>query len=128
MAKVEIRVIRKLFYPELAEHYLAEGKAAGPCPLLEEGDEFIYDGGAEKPKGLCPWAWIDIYRGVSALAAGAATPWYRNNGQEIFCCTDGVRPVVFALTALPEETENGSPRMAEERLSEKMVRIIKTTG
>ena len=55
MKKVKIVVIRKEFYPEFAEQYLTEGREVGSCPLMEVGDEFLYEGGAEMPKGLCPW-------------------------------------------------------------------------
>ena len=51
--------MRKEFYPDFADKFLLEGKEVGPCPLIEFGDEFLQEGGAEMPKGLCPWAWID---------------------------------------------------------------------
>ena len=104
MSKVKITVIKKYFYEDLADAYLTEGKAVGPCPLLEVGDSFLFEGSAVMPKGFCPWAWIDIYRGVSALAAGATyTPWNNKDGMQILCCTDGVRPVVFSVEAVNDE-------------------------
>lgn len=70
-------------------------------PSLKEGDVFIYEGGAEMPDGFCPWAWIDIYGGVSAKAAGATyTPWYNKDGVQVLCCTDGIRPVIFAVETI----------------------------
>ena len=104
MKKVRIVVLKKEFYPQLADAYLTEGRQVGPCPILEEGEEFVYQGGAEMPRGFCPWAWIDIYRGVSTLSAGGGTvPWTNRHGMQILCCTDGVRPVVFRLEALEED-------------------------
>lgn len=101
MKKVRITVIKKELYPELADEYLTDGREVGPCPLLNLGDEFLYKGGAEMPPGFCPWAWIDIYRGVSALSAGASyTPWNKKDGLQILCCTDGIRPVAFKAEAL----------------------------
>jgi len=103
MKNVQIVVIRKEFYPEFADRYLTDGREVGPCPLMNVGDEFLYEGSAKMPKGLCPWAWIDIYRGVNALSAGATyTPWNNQNGMQILCCTDGVRPVVFKIVAVNE--------------------------
>lgn len=100
---VKITVLKKHFYEDLAEEYLTEGKAVGPCPLLREGDTFIYEGSAVMPEGFCPWAWIDIYRGVSALSAGATyKPWNSSDGLQILCCTDGVRPVIFSVEAIHE--------------------------
>lgn len=114
MKKVKITVLKKEFFPELADAFLTEGKAVGACPLLNVGDGFMYRGRAEMPKGFCPWAWIDIYRGVSSLAAGASyAPWNREAGVQILCCTDGVRPVVFRLEAL-SEMENGDSAQSED--------------
>lgn len=62
MKRVKITVLRKEFYPEYADEYLTQGQSVGPCPLLEVGDEFIFEGSAKMPEGFCPWAWIDIYR------------------------------------------------------------------
>lgn len=101
MSRVRITVLKREFYPALAEQYLTEGKEAGPCPLLKEGDTFIFEGEAAMPKGFCPWAWIDLYRGVSALASGADfSSWYSKRRSEVLCCTDGIRPVVFLLEAI----------------------------
>lgn len=108
MKQVRITVLKKEFYPEYAEAYLTDGRAVGPCPLLEVGDVFVFTGDARMPEGFCPWAWIDLYRGVAALSAGAGyTPWIARDGQQILCCTDGVRPVVFKVEALEDEAKLG---------------------
>ena len=105
MKKVRIAVLKTEFYPELAERYLTEGREAGPCSLQQVGDVFYYEGGAEKPEGLCPWAWIDLYRGVSTLANGPlVNDWYSHEDRRILCCTDGVRPVIYELALLDEDT------------------------
>jgi uncharacterized repeat protein (TIGR04076 family) len=70
MNPVRITVLRKEYYPDYAERYLTDGRETGACPLLNVGDTFLYEGGAEMPAGFCPWAWIDLYRGISALSAG----------------------------------------------------------
>jgi len=104
MKKVKITVLRKHFYPDLADAYLTDGREAVPCPLLDEGDSFIFEGGAVMPEGFCPWAWIDIYRGVNALSAGATyTPWNNRENMQVLCCTDGIRPVVFSIEAMDEQ-------------------------
>lgn len=101
MKKVKITVLRKHYYPELAEEYLTDGKEAGPCPLLEAGDTFVFEGNAKMPEGLCPWAWIDIYNNVSTISAGGTySPWNNRDGQTVACCTDGIRPVVFLIEAM----------------------------
>lgn len=108
MRNVRITVLRIEFYPELADEYLAEGRQAGACPLHAVGDSYLYTGGAEKPDGLCPWAWMDLYRTVSALYSGAdENDWYTDSRTRVECCTDGVRPVIFEIRA--EDGECGSP-------------------
>lgn len=108
MKKVKITVLRKEFYLDFAEKYLTDGTEAGACPLLEVGDEFIYSGSAVMPEGLCPWAWMDIYRSVSAMSLGASCkPWNNSDGQTIVCCTDGVRPVVFNVEAFGDSEDVG---------------------
>jgi len=101
MKNVKITILRKLFYEDLADAYLTEGKKVGSCQFFKEGDSFLFTGNAVMPDGFCPWAWIDIYRGVSALSAGATyKPWNNKDNMQILCCTDGIRPVVFAVEAL----------------------------
>lgn len=53
MRKVKITVIRKEFYPDFADEFLSDGKDAGACSLLEVGDTFIFEGGAQMPEGFC---------------------------------------------------------------------------
>lgn len=101
MYPVRITVLKTECYPDLADAYLTDGAQVGPCPLHAPGDTCLYTGGAEKPDGLCPWAWIDLYHGITSLANGPVdNGWYRYGDKRIVCCTDGVRPVVFELTVL----------------------------
>lgn len=102
MKKVKITVLRKQLYEDFAEKYLTDGKDV-ECDYYQEGDTFIYTGGAEMPEGFCPWAWVNIYPKVSALSAGASyTPWQKKDGVNIGCCPDGIRPVTFLMEAYTE--------------------------
>ena len=104
MNTVKITVLKREFYPDLAETYLSEGASVGACPLQNVGDTFLYEGGAEMPEGLCPWAWIDLYTTISSLySGGVENDWYRDGGTRISCCTDGVRPVVYKLELIRTE-------------------------
>lgn len=101
MKQVKITVLRKQLYPDLVRRYLMEPPEECTCDFFNEGDVFLYTGGAEMPLGFCPWAWIDIYRSVSALSCGATfTPWQKEDGTSVVCCTDGIRPVSFLLEAI----------------------------
>lgn len=106
MKKVKITVPKKMFFPELADAYLTEGREVGACPILNEGDVFIYEGSAVMPEGFCPWEWITIYSGVKALSAGGTfAPWNNRDGIQILCCADAVRPVTFLIEALDKQCE-----------------------
>lgn len=101
MKKVQIQVVKIAFDEALAEQYLTDGKAAGSCPYYHVGDTFIYEGRACMPDGFCPWAWVDIYHHVNAIAQGASyTPWFNKEGRNLLCCTDGIRTVSFLLERL----------------------------
>ena len=101
MKQVKITVLRKQLYSDLVRRYLTEPPEECVCDFFEEGDTFLYTGGAEMPAGFCPWPWIDIYRSVSALSCGATyTPWQKEEGATVVCCTDGIRPVTFLLEAV----------------------------
>ena len=105
MKKVRITVLRKGFYPDLIRAHLSEPPEECVCDFFQEGDTFLYTGGAEMPAGFCPWAWIDLYRGVSTLANGPLiNDWYSHEDRRILCCTDGVRPVIYELALLDEDT------------------------
>ena len=101
MGRVKITVLKTEYDPYLAMEYLTEGDV-GPCPLHRVGDVYHYEGGAERPEGLCPWAWLELYRAVSAVADEAKNEWYKP-GARIQCCTDGIRPVVFELRFEPDK-------------------------
>ena len=108
---VRIKVLKTEFYEDIADEYLSEGRAVGPCPILKEGDTFLYKSGEEAvmPEGFCPWAWVDLYAAISRRAIDRAPReagkeyWYKHENKTIECCTDGVRPVIFLLEAVPEE-------------------------
>lgn len=100
MKNVKITVLRKQLYEDIAVEYLTDG--VQPCDFFEPGDCYLYTGAAEMPEGFCPWAWVDIYHSISSLSLGATcTPWQKQDGVSVVCCTDGIRPVTFRLEAIP---------------------------
>ena len=102
MKQVGCTVLREQLYRDIAEKFLKDYPDVG-CDMFQEGDSFLYTGGAEMPEGFCPWAWIDIYSRVAVLSAGGTyTPWQKRDGVNIVCCLDGVRPVTFLLEAVEE--------------------------
>ena len=99
---VRITVLKTQLYEDLAEKFLTDGKDV-KCSFFQEGDRFLYEGGAVMPEGFCPWAWVDIYGSVNALAQGATcAPWQNRDGVNVVCCSDGIRPVSFLLETEPQ--------------------------
>ena len=109
MKQVQITVLRKQLYEDFASEFLTDAPEECACVFFQEGDRFLYTGGAEMPEGFCPWAWVDLYAAISRRAIDRAPReagkeyWYKHENKTIECCTDGVRPVIFLLEAVPEE-------------------------
>lgn len=107
---VRITVLKKEFYPDIAEKFLTEGAAAGACPILEVGDTFLYRSSEEAvmPEGFCPWAWVELYPKIKNMSIERAPRrpgkeyWWKDDGKTISCCLDGVRPVIFVLEQVAE--------------------------
>ena len=62
-----------------------------PCPIFQEGQEFIIHSQYQKPQGFCDWAWADIRPFIQAV-------WHGREDAVVTCCTDGFRPVIFQLS------------------------------
>ena len=69
------------------------------CQAFNEGQEFIVEMNGQRPEGFCVWAWNDIFKDMSILHFGGNFPW-SEEGKNITCCTDGIRPVSFKLERL----------------------------
>lgn len=68
MKKCRITVMKKAFYPDLAEKY--ENPMEHACDLTE-GQVFLANGW-KKPDGMCDSAWESLSPFVLALSHGAA--------------------------------------------------------
>lgn len=48
----------------------------------------------------------ELYGSVSAISSGSSfAPWNKREGQTIVCCTDGIRPVIFDIQAMEENSD-----------------------
>jgi uncharacterized repeat protein (TIGR04076 family) len=93
---VQITVLRRLSNPDLVERH-CEPDVTIPCPVFEEGQEFIVQGSVQ-PDGFCSAAWQDLYKSFRILRHGGdMAGWMKNHDTIIACCGDGLRPVVFEL-------------------------------
>lgn len=105
--KCKITVLRREFFQDLAEEYLANPEA-GKCTLFHDGQEFILD--SEDFWHLmdgkfCSEAWDAISRYVYAALQGGSIMrgWTKDEKVMISCCNDGVRPVIFKIERIDEE-------------------------
>lgn len=104
--KVKITVLRKEYYPDLAEKYLANPDP-GKCPYFEEGQEFMVESGdffRMLHGKFCAEAWDAISRYVYAALQGGSIMrgWTNDEKMMITCCNDGTRPVIFKLERIDE--------------------------
>jgi hypothetical protein len=77
MVKVEITVVQKCFFPELAEEYLTEGRKPGlRCSTKAT---FVYEGGAMMPEGFSPGRGSTCTGRVNtSVRSRRGNHWYRN--------------------------------------------------
>lgn len=100
MRKCKIEVLKTMFNKELAQEYGCKG--LGKCPFHQEGQ--IYYGDYAKPKGLCDEAWKAMYQYVFAISHQSDIfyegDWIDQKGLAICSCNDGLRPVIFKISAI----------------------------
>lgn len=99
MPSVRITVVKKAFYPDLAERY--ENPATEPCHM-ELGAEFISLNG-ECPRGMCKNAWVSVGPFVEELARGGGGfygDWMLNLKSALVSCNDGTRPTSFYVEVI----------------------------
>jgi uncharacterized repeat protein (TIGR04076 family) len=102
MPKVKITVVKKVHNKDMfGDNPPVEFTNNPVCDKVEEGQEFISDGG-NCPEGFCAWAFSDIQRDITHLRLGGDYPWIKQKGAVLACCTDGVRPVVFKLERIED--------------------------
>jgi len=92
---VRITVLKRLALDDIIKEY-ATDEAHSLCSKYPEGTEYISQN-CNKPNGFCSWAWAEMQSKVVFLALGNNYPWIKQNGTEIFCCSDGLHPVVYKL-------------------------------
>ena len=52
MKQVQITVLRKQLYEDFASEFLTDAPEECACVFFQEGDRFLYTGGAEMPAGF----------------------------------------------------------------------------
>ncbi len=103
MPKVKITVLKKLDTHDIFGDTPPTPYAQKPvCTKFEVGQEFEYKGSC--PPNFCGWAFADIQRDLIVLETGGNFPWAGQPGVAISCCTDGLRPVVFKLERMEDDT------------------------
>ena len=107
--KCKITVLRREFYQDLADEYLANPQI-GKCTSFHEGQEFILDHGDffKMMNGeFCGEAWDAISRYVYAALQGGSIMrgWTNDEKVMISCCNDGIRPVIFKIERIDEEED-----------------------
>lgn len=109
--KCKITVLRREYYQDLADEYLADPDV-GKCNLFHEGQEFILERDGDRDDfwhmmdgKFCSEAWDSISRYIYAALQGGSIMkgWTNDEKVMIAACSDGVRPVIFKLERIDEE-------------------------
>ncbi len=99
--QVKITILKTDVDEELAEKYGIPDFE--PCPFHVPGQVFLSDGD-HKPQGLCEYAWQPMREMVKLLSEGELLQprgtWMRDDDKGVFCCVDGLRPVVMLIEAV----------------------------
>jgi uncharacterized repeat protein (TIGR04076 family) len=106
MSKCKITVLRREYYQDLADAYLAEPNT-GKCDMFEDGQEIMVDSDSfyhMLDGKFCSEAWDSISRYVYAALQGGSIMrgWTNDERVMVTCCNDGVRPVIFKLERIDE--------------------------
>lgn len=98
---VKITILKADVDTELAQKYAIPNFQ--PCPFHQAGQVFFSDGD-HKPEGLCEYAWKPMQKMVKMLSEGQLLQpkgtWMADDDKGIFCCVDGMRPVVMLIEAV----------------------------
>jgi uncharacterized repeat protein (TIGR04076 family) len=96
--KIKITVV-KVFKPEevFADSPFPE-MDLGPCEKHYEGQVFHFSQDKDMPRGFCSSAWGAIFPFIiTMIYGGDFHGYYKHPGVGVFCCPDGLRPVIFKL-------------------------------
>jgi uncharacterized repeat protein (TIGR04076 family) len=108
--KCKITVLKKEYYQDLADEYLANPEV-GKCKVFEEGQEIIVDRSSYfrmvNEEKFCSEAWDCLSKYVYAALQGGSIMkgWTNDEKMLVACCNDGVRPVIFKLERIDEVVE-----------------------
>ena len=101
--EVKITVVKRGYELALAERFLANPQT-GKCSVFHEGQEFLVTkenyNNFPYENHFCTAAWDVIKSKVYVALQGGNfywAGWMKDQQQQILCCDDGIRPVVFLL-------------------------------
>ncbi|MFC2082496.1 TIGR04076 family protein [Candidatus Bipolaricaulota bacterium] len=104
MSKIRVTVVKRELFTDIVDAHWGpkkSGRELSPCEILREGQSFIVeDPPFEMPEGFCSMAWADVHGDIEMMLYGP--PDYWKEKPFLVCCTDGFRPVVFTIEAVPE--------------------------
>ncbi len=97
-SKIKITVLKRLGASDLFDELpVTPVSPAEACGIYEDGQEFMIDTDLKLPENFCESAWNSIRSSIVTLSYGGNFPWFKEQGVDITCCNDGLRPVIFKL-------------------------------
>ena len=93
-------------FQKIIEERIRKAQEAGEFENLPGSGQPLNLEDMSIPEGFCNTAWISIYNNLRFLSFGCDLPWFKEKGVAINSCIDGLRPVIFKL----ERIQNESPQ------------------
>jgi len=92
---VKITVLKKLEVRDIHKEYASED-IHSTCIKYKEGQEYLSKN-CDKPEAFCSTSWAGVQSKVMFLALGHDYPKNKKRGTDIYCCPDGLHPVIYKL-------------------------------
>jgi uncharacterized repeat protein (TIGR04076 family) len=105
---LQIRVLKRMYLQEYVDEFwrdrLGDGLPMPECPRLKDDQVFDTTLLEGCPPDFCQWAWGDIFGSLLLIAgqASEAEPGTDKVFDKVVCCSDGWRPVIMHIRALPD--------------------------
>ena len=104
--KCKITVLRREFFEDLKEQYLANPNV-GKCEVCKDGQEWLIDENEyyHMLNGtFCAQAWSAVNKFVYAALQGGSLErgWTKDENMTVVSCSSGIRPVFFKIERIDE--------------------------
>lgn len=107
-SRVKATVVRRYLHQDLIDELVGEDVTIERCPVFEDGQQFVFNDWPSKPAGFCDMAWQAINMGLMLCWFDADLDSITIPNKWQACCPDGLRPVVFTIERMGDDSSESS--------------------